>query len=56
MEIIELITVSWRFRAYSEEKPLEYAQLILNGGLADHIGSRGEHSKIEEIDKQRRTG
>jgi hypothetical protein len=29
-------------------KPLEYADLILNGGLEAYISSRGEHSKIED--------
>ena len=29
-------------------KPLEYAQLVLSGGLEDYIGSRGEHSRIED--------
>ena len=28
-------------------KPFEYAQLVLNGGLEDYIGSQGEHSRIE---------
>ena len=29
-------------------KPLEYAQLVLNGGLEDYIGPNGEHSRIED--------
>ena len=29
-------------------KPLEYAQFVLNSGLEDYIGSRGEHSRIED--------
>ena len=29
-------------------KPLEYAQFVLNGGLEGYIGSRGEHSRIED--------
>ena len=29
-------------------KALEYAQLVLVGGLEDYIGSRGEHSRIED--------
>ena len=29
-------------------KPLEYAQLVLNGGFEDYIGFRGNHSRIEE--------
>ena len=29
-------------------KPLEYAQLVLAGGLEDYIGFRGEHRRIED--------
>ena len=29
-------------------KPLEYAQLVLSGGLEDYIGSWGEHNRIED--------
>ena len=29
-------------------KPLEYADLIFNGGLEAYISSLGEHSKIED--------
>ena len=28
--------------------PLEYADLILNGGLEDYIRSRGDYSRIED--------
>ena len=29
-------------------RPLEYADLILNGVIEDYIRSRGEHSRIED--------
>ncbi len=30
-------------------KPLEYADLILNGGIKKYLEKRGEHSKLLEI-------
>ena len=29
-------------------KPPEYAEPVLNGGIEDYIGSRRKHSKIED--------